>query len=217
MGKASPLGLGCHTYRHRTSYLPQFYITQPFHRSPWLCLDNCLSCAHPNVENIPSDKAMCPSKERCLIVLSVAALKSYFWWYSDDQKYIHPMAKTVVFLPVPGWVQLLAMGTHVVQSQIRLSIRRVLGTAIAVHAVLHPMGEGKRAAGCNPEELFGQAGVMWLNWSCQCLDWFLCTTEMFACMLQARANECPRLQTSSIHLLFSKWGSVLYLQCRTTN
>lgn len=78
MGKTSPLGLGCHTYSHRTSYLPQFHITQPFHGPPWLCLDNCLSSAHPDIENIPSNKAICHSEAWFLVVWSVAALKSYF-------------------------------------------------------------------------------------------------------------------------------------------
>lgn len=47
------------------------------------------------------------------------------------------------------------------------------GDCQPIHTFLRPMGEGKRAAGCNPEALFGQAGVMWLNGLCQCLDAYL--------------------------------------------
>lgn len=110
------------------------------------------------------------------------------------------------------------------------SCRKGCGRGIvrAAQGFLHLMEEGKRAASWFLE-LLRQAGVMWLNWSCQCLDAYLialhswkllCTAEMSACTLQTRADEHSwqcRCQTSSIHLLFSKWEPVLHLQCPTIN
>lgn len=109
MGKASPLGLGCHTYRHRTSYLPQLRITQPLYKPLWLCLDHCLGCAHPGVENMPSKKARRLTAQWFLLLRSVAALKSYFWWYCHNWKHIHPLTKTPVFIPILGRLHLSVM------------------------------------------------------------------------------------------------------------
>lgn len=118
MGKISPLGLGCHTYRHRTSYLPQLCIAQPFYKPLWLCLDHCLGCAHPGVENMPPKKAKWFITQWVLLVWSVAALKSYFWRYCHNWKHIHPLTKTLVFLPILGWVPFSAMRTPLFQPQL---------------------------------------------------------------------------------------------------
>lgn len=67
---------------------------------------------------------MCPSKEWFLVVFSVAALKSYFWWYSMTRN--TSTAKTMVFLPILEWVHLLVVRMTVFPSQIRLRINRGL-------------------------------------------------------------------------------------------
>lgn len=112
------------------------------------------------------------------------------------------------------------MRLPVFQPQSRLSIRRGLGlqdrtwwgTAIAVHAVLHPMGEEKRAASwsssgscCNAAELVVSVSRMisWHYWQVCMRAAGTCTYVLMAAKLQV--------------FLFSKWGSVLCLHCSTTN